>query len=136
MDANEFDEQWKRRTSQEKQSAPVKKRHGVECKKCGRDGFSWLETISGWRLVDEYENCHYCQIGPLDYEPPVADWFISLMVRCPFCDEQLSLFPETDLLKGKSLLDMLNKPYQKVNCPLCHTKFYSHFQYKDGQQGA
>lgn len=42
-------------------SSPVKKSgHGITCKFCGQDGFSWQETISGWRLFDSNGEQHWC----------------------------------------------------------------------------
>lgn len=32
----------------------------VQCKYCGKEGFTWLNTEAGWRLSDWHGNIHKC----------------------------------------------------------------------------
>lgn len=35
--------------------------HGITCKYCGADQFSWRMTDKGWRLHDIHGNIHLCR---------------------------------------------------------------------------
>ena len=34
---------------------------GIQCQRCGREGFHWEQTRAGWRLFDDSGNLHSCK---------------------------------------------------------------------------